>query len=413
MKTTYTKRVLALLLSLVVMLSMCLAGTVSAFAASGGATKMAVQPAAGTAEAEADAVSYIGAPLSGASANAQIPEYTTVNAENLNTTSTGTVYNSPGAGSYKEFTYKINMPKAGTLILRYIGINTSGAVSGSVYDTVSGSGVMSLRTSTADDGTRIREYAVSQAGTYTVKFSLSSPSGTTSVYFVPLYVPYTVSAFKAPSSSFSKYRYVAGHGNTSTVSTFKITVPTKGKLKLDLEGEEGYSVYMKTSGFGDYEYVSSSNVRRTIGVKKGTYTFKVKSNAPVIAYRARFYKVSESKYGLKKSTAASMKKKVYKKGLIVANDKKSHYYKFYNPKLQKVSIVINTAINGGGNYGGIKVTLYDRKGTIGTKTIYPETATTTIKLYTLGKNNRLVKGTYKIKVQSYKSGNGYFSVKWK
>ena len=146
-------------------------------------------------------------------------------------------------------------------------------------------------------------------------------TGTTSVYFVPLYVPYTVSAFKAPSSSFSKYRYVAGHGNTSTVSTFKITVPTKGKLKLDLEGEEGYSVYMKTSGFGDYEYVSSSNVRRTIGVKKGTYTFKVKSNAPVIAYRARFYKVSESKYGLKKSTAASMKKKVYKKGLIVANDR--------------------------------------------------------------------------------------------
>ena len=169
MKTTYTKRALALLLSLVVMLSMCLAGTVSAFAASGGATKMAVQPAAGTAEAEADAVSYIGAPLSGASANAQIPEYTTVNAENLNTTSTGTVYNSPGAGSYKEFTYKINMPKAGTLILRYIGINTSGAVSGSFYDSVTGSGVMSLRTSTADDGTRIREYAVSQAGTYTAK----------------------------------------------------------------------------------------------------------------------------------------------------------------------------------------------------------------------------------------------------
>ena len=105
MKTTYTKRVLALLLSLVVMLSMCLAGTVSAFAASGGATKMAVQPAAGTAEAEADAVSYIGAPLSGASANAQIPEYTTVTAENLNTTSTGTVYNSPAAGSSKDFSY--------------------------------------------------------------------------------------------------------------------------------------------------------------------------------------------------------------------------------------------------------------------------------------------------------------------
>ena len=47
-----------------------------------------------------------------------------------------------------------------------------------------------------------------------------------------------------------------------------------------------------------------------------------------------------------------LKKKVYKKGLIVTNDKKSHYYKFYNPKLQKVKVVINTSINGGGNNGG-------------------------------------------------------------
>ena len=411
MKTTYTKRILALLLSLVVMLSMCLAGTVSAFAASGGATKYAVETT-GSAEVGAKAAPLMNRALSGASTNAQIPEYTTVNAENLNVSS-GTVYNSPAAGSTKDFSYKINMPKAGTLILKYIAINSSGAVSGSFYDSLTGSGVMSLRTSTADDGTKVKEYAVSQAGTYTVRFSLYSPSGSTNIYFVPLYVPYTVSSFKAPSGSFSKYHYVAGHGNTTTTSTFKISVPTKGKLKLDLEGEDGYSVYMKTSGFGDYEYVSSSNIRRTIGVKKGTYTFRVKSNSPVIAYRARFYKVSESKYGLKKSTACSMKKKSYKKGLIVTNDRKSHYYKFYNPKLQKVSIVINTSINGGGNSGGIKVTLYDRKGTIGTKTIYPEAATTTIKLYTLGKNNRLVRGTYKIKVQSYRNGNGYFSVKWK
>lgn len=306
------------------------------------------------------------------------------------------------------------MPKAGTLILQYVALNSSEAVSGSFYDTVFGSGVMSLKTATADNGAKMKEYAVSQAGTYTVKFNLLSPSGTTSIYFAALYVPYTGSAFKAPSGSFSKYHYVAGHGNSSTVSTFKITVPTKGRLKLDLCDAEGdYSVYMKTSGFGDYEYVSSSNIRRTIGVKKGTYTFSVKSNAPVIAYRARFYKVTESKYGSKKSKAASMKKTKTKKGLIVANKKKTHWYKFKNPKLQKVKVIISTSINGGGKYGGIKVTLYDKRGTIGSRIIYPDTAKTILKPYTLGKNNRLVKGTYKIKIESYKTGNGYFTVKWK
>lgn len=412
MKTTYSKRALALLLSLVVMLSMCLAGTVSAFAASEGASKFAAE-STGTAEGGAEAVPLISTPLSGAGTRATLPEYSAIDAENMNS-STGTFYCSPGAGSSRDFTYKINMPKAGTLILEYVALNNDGAVSGSFYDSLSGSGVMSLKTATASDGSKMREYAVSQAGTVTVTFSLYSPSGTTSIYFAALYAPYTGGKYKAPSGSFSKYHYVAGHGDTTKTSTFEITVPTKGKLKLDLCDAEGdYSVYMKTRGFGDYEYVSTSNIRRVIGVKKGTYKFYVKSNAPVIAYRVRFYKVTESKYGLKKSTAASMKKKSLKKGLIVANDKKSHYYKFYNPKLQKVKVVINTSINGGGNNGGIKVTLYDKRGSMGSKIIYPETATTTLNLYTLGKNNRLVKGTYKIKVQSYKSGNGYFSVKWK
>ena len=64
MKTSYTKRILALLLSLVVMLSMCLAGTVSAFAASEGATKFTVE-STGTAEARAGDAMSMNAPLSG------------------------------------------------------------------------------------------------------------------------------------------------------------------------------------------------------------------------------------------------------------------------------------------------------------------------------------------------------------
>lgn len=299
MKTTYTKRALALLLSLVVMLSMCLAGTVSAFAASEGATRFTVE-------------------------------------------STGTV----------------------------------------------------------EDGT---EDAMS------MNAPLSDGTQVTTV------IPPT-------TGKFSQFYYLQGPGDNSTVMTFKVAVPTKGRLTLEIGDPNGsYSVNMRTNGFGDYEYVSSSDVRRVIGVKKGIYTFRVKSYASVIAYRVKFNKVKESKYGLKKSTAVKIKKKSLRKGLIVANDHKSHYYKFYNPKLQKVKVVITTSLNsgttaslnGGGKYGGIKVTFYDKRGSIGSAIINPSTPSTTFELKTLGKNNRLVRGTYKIKIQSYKYGNGYFTVKWK
>ena len=412
MKTTYTKRILAMLLSLVVMLSMCLAGTVSAFADSGGAIKMAVEPAAaGTAEADSEAAIAMSAPLSGGAGTSALAP-ATINAENMNT-SGGTTYNTPGVGSSTDFSYKIHMPQAGTLVLKYIALNTSGAVSGSFYDNVSGAGVSYKSSSTASNGTKIKEYGVSQAGDVNVEFNLFTPSGTTSIYFEAYYAPYKIGTVKAPSGDISKTYYLGGQGNNSTVSTFKVSVPAKGKLALYLGDANGsYSVYMKTSGFSNYEYVSTSDVRRTIGVKKGTYTFYVKSFAPIYAYRVKFTKVSESKYGSKKSKAASMKKKSKKKGLIITNSKKTHWYKFKNPKLQKVKLVITTSINGGGNYsGGIKVTVYDKRGNSTSRIIYPDTASITLKLYNRG--TKLTKGTYKVKIQSYKSGNGYFSVKWK
>ena len=404
MKTTYTKRILAMLLSLVVMLSMCLAGTVSAFADSGGAIKMAVEPtAAGTAEADSEAAISMNTPLSGGvGTNNSTPVGSTIEAENMNT-SVGTGYVTPEIASSS--TYKIHMPVAGALELSYK------AASGSVYASVSAGGsALYNYSSTTVNGVTVRRYPIVSAGYVNVTFN---PSDRTVVGFVARYAPKTIGTVKAPSGDISKTYYLGGQGNNSTVSTFKVSVPAKGKLALYLGDANGsYSVYMKTSGFSNYEYVSTSDVRRTIGVKKGTYTFYVKSYAPIYAYRVKFTKVSESKYGSKKSTAASMKKKSKKKGLIITNSKKTHWYKFKNPKLQKVKLVITTSINGGGNYsGGIKVTIYDRRGTSTSRIIYPDTASITLKLYNRG--TKLTKGTYKVKIQSYKSGNGYFSVKWK
>ena len=45
--------------------------------------------------------------------------------------------------------------------------------------------------------------------------------------------------------------------------------------------------------------------------------------------------------------------------------------------------------------------------------IYPNQAKYETSIYTVGKNNKLAKGTYWIKIQSYNGGNGYFTVKWK
>ena len=61
-----------------------------------------------------------------------------------------------------------------------------------------------------------------------------------------------------------------------------------------------YGVYYKTAGFSDYEYLSQSDARRYIGVKKGLYTISVKSYTPVYGVKVKFNKVKESKYGTKK-----------------------------------------------------------------------------------------------------------------
>ena len=158
--------------------------------------------------------------------------------------------------------------------------------------------------------------------------------------------------------------------------------------------------------------MTQSDAQRYIGVKKGTYTIQVKSYSPIIGVTYKFVKKSQSSYGTKKAKAKTLKKKKTYKGLIITNSKKSHWYKFKNPKLQKVSIVIDHKLSGGGN-GGIKVTVINKSGSKFVDYIYPNQAKYETSIYTVGKNNKLAKGTYWIKIQSYNGGNGYFTVKWK
>ena len=185
-----------------------------------------------------------------------------------------------------------------------------------------------------------------------------------------------------------------------------------GRNLQDIGGENDYPVSLKTSGFKGFETVTSDNIRRVIGVRKGTYTFSVKSHSAVYHYRLRFYKVAQSNC-TKKTSAVTIKKNKTAKGVIVSDSKKAYWYKFKNPKLQRVTIATTTKLNGGGSYGGIKITTYNKKGKIGSQIITADAASSCFDIYTVGKKLKLAKGTYWIKIESYNGGNGYFTVKWK
>jgi len=398
-----------------VMMSMCFAGTIGVFAgyepetgavlSEEGVVPEEAVTGAEPANAEMEVTGETGFAMEAANADLiPLPQNGTINPANINTEAESYYIISNFSGNHS---FYINMPAAGTLILKEYSEGGK-----SLAPTVSPTSLERTYSGTADDGTIIRAYAVPEAQTVTVSNYIYSGD---QVLVLADYAPNAVNTIAAPVGKFSKEYYHGGTGNTSTVTKFKVKVNSPGYLALDVADntDYGYTVQIKTSGFKDYEYVSSSNIRRFIGVKKGTYTFTVKSYAPVYTIKARLYKMSQSKYGTSKKKAVAIKAKKAAKGLIITNAKKAHWYKFKNTSLHKVYVTIKSKNNGGGGYGGYRVTLYDKRGSMGSFSISDDTSSQTISLYTIGKNDKLVKGTYWIKVESYNGGNGYFTVKWK
>ena len=198
-------------------------------------------------------------------------------------------------------------------------------------------------------------------------------------------------------------------------TTFYITTPATGYIVLDMmdAGDLGCAVQFKTDGFKDYEYLSSVDAESNVGLSKGTHAFKIKTYSDSFYVRVKFVKISESKFGSRKKKATKISKGSTKKGVIMSDNKKVHWYKIKNPKLQKVKLKLKLKANGGGKYGGVKVTAYQNGKNMGSTKVSAYYNGTDISLYTIGKGDKLTKGTYYIKVQSYDSGNGYFSLKWK
>ena len=391
------------------MFSMCFAGTIGAFAESGEEQDKVVQQtepvAAEVVEETLVSDELEAAAKDPANADYNLVNYTTIKPTSVNS-STENVYYGYYTGT-RTYTVYVDMPSAGTLILTYMTQNGTSA-----YDSITG-GDYSYSTTTSN-GAKQRFYAIPAKGPVTLTLNCYPGSGVNEgIALEAQYAPNSATV-SAPKDKWSKYYYHGGTGTTSKTTNFKVKVPSNGYLMMDLyDNVAGYSVNYKTSGFKDYELLTLKDVRRVIGVKKGTYTITVKSYAPVYKFRVKFTPVKESKYGAKKKKAANLKKKKTAKALMITNAKKTHWYKFKNKKLQKVSVVLGTKISEGNSVGGLKVTIYDKKRQIYTRTLYSDSKSLTVKLYTIGKKNKLKKGTYYVKVESYKGGNGYFTVKWK
>lgn len=324
-------------------------------------------------------------------------------------TTSPAVYQSQTLSQSGTLTYKIVVPHDGALELSY-----AAAAGGTAYaylykgaETTS----MNYTSFNAAEGVTSRYYTCT-AGTYKLEFKVYPKTGYNSALIFSV-----VSTATGKTIPTNDKIYACGHTGNNTTSTFKIIVPSTGYLKLaigDISGSKyPANVYAKTKGFSDFVSFNSSGNISYVGVKKGTYTFTVKTYTPIYGVKATFKKVKESKYGKKKSKAVTLKKKKTVKGLLITNSKKAHWYKFKLKKNQKVTLNFKTALCGSGSYtGGLKYTLYASYDT-GSGTIYDGVRKLPYKPYTIGMKPKLKRGTYYLKIESYNGGTGYYTIKWK
>lgn len=355
------------------MISMCFAGTIGVFAGDEGEAAVVGEP--GIALEAADETT--------------VNSGTTLTAIDFGKAKDGDpVYTTASAGG----SYTVNMP-AGTLVVAHTDSNYYNIkVNGKSYDDYS-----------YNNGAYFNYYYISD-GNPTLTFPNSGTK------FEVYYAPKTA---KLSASTSDKTYFIGRPHGSSAASKFTIKVPANGYLMLNMGDASGvFGMEYKASGFKAFEYLTQDDAQRYIGVKKGTYTIQVKSTSSIVGVTYKLVKKSQSAYGTAKSKAKALKKKSTYKGLIITNSKKAHWYKFKNPKLQKVTVVVGHKLSGGSS-AGLKVTICNQSGSKITDYIYTNSPTYKTSLYTVGKNNKLVKGTYWIKVESYNGGNGYFTVKWK
>lgn len=313
------------------------------------------------------------------------------------------VYATPQTASTysEEFTYNINAKK-GTLFIHYAP--TAGAscyISNVAGATYAGSG--------SEDDVEYRYYYVPSSSTVKVTFTVYGAKGGSGVFSM-----YYAAASKSIKSGKT---YIVGSPGSTSASSVKIKAPAAGYLKVTVRDAiyDAYSVNVKTKGFKDWSYLSSSNnYTEYIGVKKGTYTIQLKG-AELYKVKVSYVKIKETSAKTAKSKAASLTKNKINKGIVAVNKRKVHWYKIRNPKNQKLTLAVNAKkmSGGGSSLGKLKITCYFPDGKSSYGNLYAGTADQFKITYGKIGTTKALKGTYYIKVESQDGSNGYYTLKWK
>lgn len=353
-------------------------------------------------------------------------EMQSVTAVNINTTTEANAYKTGLYDRNNLWSIPVKIPAAGNFLINLVSIGNNNVY---LFDTPNPGAdtkpiaAMALPASQSDSDIYSFSARVAKAGTYYLVFATDSYSSIQTALQVFYAKALKSGSSTAVTSGKVRYASVSGTG----YRYFKITVPGTRYLRIDIPWGDGgqnaaYKIKLMNSSKKKNLLKGIVNLKKDgrgyttyAGVPKGTYYVAV-STATDSAYSI---KVTSTKVTDKSGSTRSKANRMYKgnsrSGIITATQSSSSgdWYKLVLGSTQRVELDIIT--KSGGYSGGIKFSVYSGSKTkaFGTAEYYYGEPNGTLHLYTSGYGDRLVKGTYYIKVQKYGSGSGYYKLKWK
>lgn len=353
-------------------------------------------------------------------------EMQSVTAVNINTTTEANAYKTGLYDRNNLWSIPVKIPAAGNFLINLVSTGNNNVY---LFDTPNPGAdtkpiaAMTLPASQSDSDIYSFSARVAKAGTYYLVFATDSYSSIQTALQVFYAKALKSGSSTAVTSGKVRYASVSGTG----YRYFKITVPGTRYLRIDIPWGDGgqdaaYKIKLMNSSKKKNLLKGIVNLKKDgrgyttyAGVPKGTYYVAV-STATDSAYSI---KVTSTKVTDKSGSTRSKANRMYKgnsrSGIITATQSSSSgdWYKLVLGSTQRVELDIIT--KSGGYSGGIKFSVYSGSKTkaFGTAEYYYGEPNGTLHLYTSGYGDRLVKGTYYIKVQKYGSGSGYYKLKWK
>lgn len=197
-------------------------------------------------------------------------------------------------------------------------------------------------------------------------------------------------------------------------NSFRVKVPDEGYLIIANSNSEGEGIILRSDIFaGDITIDKNKNI--CIGSEAGIYSFTALTDSDESSIEVKYCSVIESPYGEDKESASALKSGKAANGLmLIGGGKQVHWYKFKNPKNQKIKLTaVQRTSSGGSDNASLKITVSGAKKS-GKKSFRIDTGNkhSIISLYQTNNKGKLAKGTYYIKVEASNGCNGFYSLTW-